>query len=364
MTPIIQPWIGDRELSYVRDAIETGWVSPQGEYVREFEDAFAGFVGTEYAFAVSTGTAALHLSLIAKGIGEGDEVIVPDLTYIACANVVRYVGGEPVFVDVEPDTYTLDPAEVSESITSDTVAIMPVHLYGQPCRMDPLLDIAEDNGLFVIEDAAEAHGATYCGTPVGALGDVGCFSFYGNKVITTGQGGMITTNSDDLAEKITLYRRDGMHREKKYFHPVIGYNYRLTNLQAALGVAQLERIGEILASKRRIAEIYRDELEDLSLNVQAEPTWSESAHWINAPVFEAEAERTSVVTALHEAEIATRPFFPPLHTQPPYEDRSVDAPVSDELSRLGLNLPSGPCIDLDDVRDICDCIRGATKGTA
>jgi len=362
MLPVAEPWITNRELEYVSDAVGRGWISPKGEYVREFESEFAAFVGSEHALATSSGTSALHLSLVAAGIGPGDEVIVPDLTWIACANVVEYVGAEPVFADVTEDTFLLDPDAVRSALTTDTAAVMPVHLYGFPCHMDAILRIAKEHGLFVVEDAAEAHGAAYRGEHVGSLGDVGCFSFYGNKILTTGQGGMITTDDDEIAERIRLYRRDGMSRSRKYFHEVVGFNYRMTNMQGAVGVAQLERAEEILDAKRRVAAEYRDRLADTPVRFQTEREWATPSYWMNAPLFESSEDRDAVVTALEDADVETRPFFYPLHDNPPYRRRqSRHLPVSMDLYDRGLNLPSGPLLESGDVARICDVVRGALE---
>ena len=358
MIPVAEPWITDRELELVTDAVERGWISPAGSYIDEFETRFADFVDTEYAFATSSGTSALHLSLVARGIGPGDEVIVPDLTWIACANVVEYTGADPVFVDVTSKTCTLDPEATADAITEDTAAIMPVHLYGHPCNMDPLIDLCDDHDLLLIEDCAEAHGAKYRGEMVGSLGDVGCFSFYGNKILTTGQGGMITTDDDKIAERITLYRRDGMSKERKYYHEVIGYNYRLTNMQAAIGVAQVERVAEILEEKRRVASTYRERLDNVC-RFQSEPVWAEPVYWMNTPVFETQRLRDDVIDALEEADIETRPFFYPLHAQPPYRRDTERSWVSQTLYDHGVNLPSSPLLSGDDIDKICRVIKDA-----
>ncbi|SFG17346.1 perosamine synthetase [Halopelagius inordinatus] len=357
MIPVAEPWITDHELDYVTDCVERAWISPKGNYVEEFEDKFASFVGTEYAFATSSGTSALHLSLVAADIGPGDEVIVPDLTWIACGNVVEFCGADPVFVDVTAETFTLDPQAVKDAITDSTAAIMPVHLYGHPSNMEPLLDIADEHDLFVVEDAAEAHGAEYRGSPVGSIGDVGCFSFYGNKILTTGQGGMITTDDDELADLITLYRRDGMSRDRKYYHEVVGYNYRLTNMQAAVGVAQVERADEILEEKRRVAETYREKLADAPVRFQSEPDWSTPTYWMNAPVFESAEVRNAVVDALEDADVETRPLFYPLHDQPPYRGRNRTSPTTSvDLYARGMNLPSGPLLKTDEIEVVCRAV--------
>lgn len=359
MIPISKPWITDQELDSVTDAVKRGWISPQGDYVTTFEDRFADFVGTEYAFATSTGTAALHLSLVAADIGAGDEVIVPDLTWIACANVVRYVGAMPRFVDVDSETYTLSVDAARDALTDETAAIMPVHLYGQPCEMEPILELAAEHDLFVLEDAAEAHGAEYDGEQVGSIGDVGCFSFYGNKILTTGQGGMITTDDQEIADQIRLYRRDGMSTDHKYYHPVIGYNYRLTNIQAAIGVEQVDRAAEILAEKRRVAQTYRSELTGDGVRFQAEPERGQSAHWMTAPVFETVEQKQRVEQALSDADVQTRPFFYPLHKQPPYQGSTADYPTTTALAERGLNLPSSPLLTDEEIQDICAVVAQA-----
>ncbi|NLV08382.1 aminotransferase class I/II-fold pyridoxal phosphate-dependent enzyme [Halomicrobium mukohataei] len=357
MIPVSEPSIGDAELEYVREAIESGWVSPRGDYVREFEDGFSDIVGTDYAFATSSGTAALHLSLVACDIGPGDEVIVPDLTWIACANVVEYVGAEPVFADVDPETLTLDPESVEDVLSPQTAAIMPVHLYGHPCDMDAVQAIANREDLLVVEDAAEAHGAEFKGQQVGSIGDIGCFSFYGNKILTTGQGGIITTDCREIAEEVRLYRRDGMSTERKYHHPVIGYNYRLTNLQAAFGVGQLERFDEILEQKRQNAVRYQENLADTGLDHSIEREWATSVYWM-FNVFPSDVEtRNQIQTALSEADIETRPLFEPLNQQSPYVDAiAADCDASEVASNLGLTLPSGAPLTGDEIDRICKIV--------
>ena len=247
--PVAAPSLGDKELQYVSECVLTGWVSSAGKFVRLFEKALADFCGCDYAVSTSSGTAALHLALLALEIGEGDEVIVPSLTFIATANAVTYTGARPVFVDSEPETWNIDPNKIEEAITSRTRAIIPVHLYGHPTNMDPVMEIASRHGLAVIEDAAESHGARYKGRMVGSIADAGIFSFYGNKIVTTGEGGMVVTSKAELADRIRILRDHGMSTGKRYWHPKLGYNYRLTNLQAAVGVAQMEKITEILRAK-------------------------------------------------------------------------------------------------------------------
>ncbi|WP_187433078.1 DegT/DnrJ/EryC1/StrS family aminotransferase [Natronococcus pandeyae] len=355
MIPAYEPWLGERERELVTRAVSSGWVSPVGDFIEEFERSFAEFVGTEHAIATSSGTAALHLALVAADIEMGDEVIVPDLTWIACANAVRYAGADPVFADVDPETLTLQPERVRDVVSSETAAILPVHLYGHPCQMDRLVEIAREYDALVIEDCAEAHGAEYRNRTVGSIGDVGCFSFYGNKMITTGQGGMVTTDDDELAERLRLYNRDGMSTERTYYHPVIGYNYRMSNVHAAIGVGQLGRIDEIVERKRAIANRYRDRLTSHDVTLTDERSWATSVFWMNTVMFDSPDTRDLAVDVLEADGIETRPLFYPLHRQPPYaESKRGTITVASDRYRRGLNLPSGPTLRDAEIDRICD----------
>ncbi len=255
--PISQPSLGELERRYLIDAFDSGWISSIGHYIEELEKSFAVYCGTEHAVAVSNGTVAIHLALEALGIEEGDEVIVPDLTFVATANAVRHANGVPVIVDVDRETMCMDPAALARAITPKTRAVIPVHLYGHPADMDRIMRIATARGIAVVEDAAEAHGAAIGGKRVGSFGRCGTFSFFGNKIMTTGEGGMITTDDGVLAGRLRFLRDHGMSRERKYWHTEIGYNYRMTNLQAAIGVAQLQRIDSLIEQKRSVIERYR-----------------------------------------------------------------------------------------------------------
>ena len=259
--PISKPFIGAREKELVLDALDSGWVSSIGKYIDEFEANFARYCGTEYALAVSNGTTGLHLALAALGLQPGDEVIIPDLTFVATANAVAYTGATPVLADVDADTLCIDPASVKSLISERTKAIIPVHLYGHPADMDALIEIGRAHGVDIIEDAAEAHGAEYRGRRVGALGRCGVFSFYGNKVITTGEGGMLTTDDREFYQRARRLRDHAMSPQRRYFHEERGFNYRITNLQAALGVAQLERIDDFLDRRAEIMGWYNAELD-------------------------------------------------------------------------------------------------------
>jgi perosamine synthetase len=357
--PVAAPSLGERELLYVAECVLTGWVSSGGPFVTRFEQMFAEFCGTRHAIATSNGTAALHLALLALGVGPGDEVIVPSFTFVATANAVTYTGARPVFVDSDPETWTLDPALAKEAVTAKTRAIVPVHVYGHPADMDPILELAAREGLAVLEDAAEAHGARYKGRPVGGMGDIGIFSFYGNKIVTTGEGGMVVTNDDELADKVRLMRGHGMSPTRRYWHPVLGYNYRLTNLQAALGVAQMERVDEILASKRRIADTYKVHLDGVAgLRLPAEAAWATSVHWLYSVLIDEDAfsmSRDRVMAAL-SSQAETRPLFPPVHRQPIYT-RGETLPVAEHLAATGLSLPSAPGLPPEEVRRVASLLK-------
>ena len=357
--PIAEPLLGEQELRYVTECILTGWVSSAGKFVKQFEEMFAAFCNARFAVATSNGTTALHLALLALDIGPEDEVIVPTLTFIATANAVTYTGARPVFVDSELETWNIDPGQVEAAITPKMKAIIPVHLYGHPADMDPILDIANRHGLAVIEDAAEAHGARYKGRRVGAIGDIGCFSFYGNKIITTGEGGMIVTNRGSLAHKARILRDHGMSPNRRYWHPVLGYNYRLTNLQAAIGVAQVEKVDAILEAKRRIAQAYTEHLQDIpGIALPPEASWAENVYWICSILVDEHVfgiGRDALMAELKKQRIDTRPLFPPVHTQPIYAT-GQSFPVAEQLSARGISLPSAVNITEDDVKRIANTI--------
>jgi perosamine synthetase len=367
--PVAGPSFSEKELLYVSECVLTGWVSSAGKFVSRFEEMFAQFCGTKYAISTCNGTAALHLALLALGVVPGDEVIVPTLTFIATANAVRYAGAVPVFVDSEKDTWNIDPECIKSAITRRTKAIIPVHLYGHPANMESIREIAEEHGLVVIEDAAEAHGARYMGMPVGGIGDIGAFSFYGNKIITTGEGGMITTNRSDLNDKIRCLRDHGMSCDQRYWHPILGYNYRLTNLQAALGVGQMERADALLASKRRIAKTYSDGLKAVpGLTLPSEAPWAKNVYWLYSVLVDDEVfgcSRDDLVSSLKEQHIETRPVFRCLHTQPIYATGQV-FPVAERISATGLSLPSAVGMSLQDVSRVIkaiDATRPESVGT-
>ena len=360
--PIAKPDLKNAEMEYVVDCIEENWISSQGKYIGMFEESFASFLGTKYALAVSNGTVALHLALVTMGIGPGDEVIVPGLTFIATANSVSYTGAKAVFADSEMDTWNIDPASIEKLITPRTKAIIPVHLYGQPCRMDEIMAIAKKNNLMVIEDAAEAHGAQYKGRYVGSIGQVGCFSFFGNKIITTGEGGMVVTNDRELYEKAKILRDHGMDPQRKYWHKYIGFNYRMTNLQAAIGFAQVERIAEILRRKLQIAELFRKKLgSNPGFIFSPKNDWSVNICWMCSIVLRNGSynglSRDALIEVLKKQNIESRPFFYPIYKMPPYAS-DLNLPVCELLSANGINLPSYPELKDEEIEHICNFING------
>jgi perosamine synthetase len=361
--PVAEPVLQGNEKKYVNDCLETGWISGSGKYVTAFEEQFAQFCGTRFAIAVFNGTVALHAAMVALGVKEGDEVIVPDLTYIASANSVVYCRATPVFVDVDPITWTLDPIDVERKITPRTKAIMPVHLYGHPADMQPILDLAAKYRLSVIEDAAEAHGAEYRGKRAGRIGDIATFSFYGNKVIATGEGGMVTTNDHDLALQVKQLRGQGQDFHQRYWFPIIGFNYRMTNVQAAIGVAQLERIDWFIERRIEVAHWYEENLRDTNLQLPVQAAWAKNVFWLYAPVLPHGVNRDAVIAQLEANGIESRPFFYPMHVLPPYRDPHGDTtfPVSTALAAQGLNLPSSASLTRQEVDYVCEVLKRAVE---
>ena len=361
--PIAQPCLSGNELKYVTECIATNWISSQGKYVERFENQFAEYIGAKYAVTTSNGTSALHLALETLHVKNNDEVIVPTLTFVATANAVSYTGAKPVFVDSEMDTWNLSPDDIKKKITNKTKAIIPVHLYGQPAKMDEIMEISRENNLFVIEDAAEAHGAEYKGKKVGTIGDIGIFSFFGNKIITTGEGGMIVTDNYDFYERARMLRDHGMSREKRYWHSEIGFNYRMTNIQAAVGCAQLEKVDMIIASKFQLHNWYAKRLSSSDkLILPPCNKWSKHVCWLFSVLMDKNSTgitRNEVLIRLEESGIGGRPFFFPVHTLPPYSTgQSLER--AEYLSQRGLSLPSYVGITENNVNYICDTILEIT----
>jgi perosamine synthetase len=359
--PVAEPAFIGNEKAYVNDCLDSTWISSNGQYIERFEHAFANFCGVKHAIACANGTVALHVALLGLGVGSGDEVIVPTLTYVATANAVTYCGATPVFVDSEPETWNLNPALIEAKITGRTKGIIPVHLYGHPADMDPILEIAKRHHLFILGDAAEAHGATYKGKRLGAFGDASVYSFYGNKVITTGEGGMVVTDDDGLAALVRQLKGQGMDPARRYWFPMVGYNYRMTNIEAAIGLAQLEKIDWQIERRRENARWYKEFLRGCSaLTLMPEKPWAESVYWLYSIVLNdnAHTTRDEVMAALLKQGIETRPFFYPLHTLPMYNHQET-YPVAEKLAANGINLPSSAKLRQEDVQYICECLRAA-----
>ncbi len=357
--PIWEPWLGPKERLLLNECVTTRWVSSLGRFVGEFERAFAGYCGVKHGVATASGTAALHLALACLDIGPGDEVIVPTLSFIATANPVMYCGATPVFVDSLADTWNLDPAAVEKAVTRKTRAIIVVHLYGHPAHMDELLAISRRHGLHLVEDACEAHGGEYRGVKVGSLGTIGCFSFYANKIITTGEGGMLITDNGSIADKARLLRDHAMSPKRKYWHSQIGYNYRMTNMQAALGLAQMERIERVLVRKRQHAHLYNSLLRKVpGITVPREATWAKHVYWLYTVLVEDRynLSRKKLMKALALRGVETRPTFYPISTMPPYRNGNLRFSVAERISKRGLSLPSFPLLKEKTIREICRVI--------
>jgi perosamine synthetase len=345
--PVASADLSGNEEKYAVEAIRSTWISSAGKFLARFEEEFAAACEVPHALAAANGTVALHLALAALNVGPGDEVIVPSLTYIATANAVRYVGAEPVFVDVDPDTWTLCPRAVEEAITSRTRAVIPVHLLGHPADMDPINRIAAINGLWVVEDAAEAVFARYKGRVTGGLGHVGTFSFFGNKLLTCGEGGAVTARDEHLANRLRILRGQGMDPQRRYYFPVTGFNFRLTNLAAALLCAQMERRAAIVAKRREIYATYNELLSPIpGVKLQPVAPWAELSPWMYAAEVTEElgCTRDELIAALAAEGIETRPMFIPLHTLPPFREgsrkRGERLPVTDRLGAGGIMLPT------------------------
>lgn len=360
--PVSAPDLSGNESRYVQQALESGWISSTGEFVARFESEFAEACGARSAISVCNGTAALHLALLTLGIGPGDEVIVPALTFVATANSVTYVGAYPRFVDVDPVTFCIDPDRVAEAITPRTRAIIAVHLYGHPADMDRLRKIADDHGLWLVEDAAQAHFAAYKGRPVGSLGDIATFSFYGNKIIASGEGGAVVLSSPELEAKARLIRGQGMDPARRYYFPIVGNNFRLTNVACAILCAQLERRDSMLRRRRAIDRLYRNLLGDIpGLTVPATAAAVTRSPWlanvlIDAAVFG--TSRDGLASLLEAQGIETRPFFIPLHLLPPYRAAmSGDLPVAEAVAESGLSLPMHAGMKDADVRSVARAVR-------
>jgi perosamine synthetase len=388
--PVNEPKLARNTLKYVADCVRSGWISSAGGYIGKFEESFARYLGVKHAVTTTSGTTALHLALAALDLGPGDEVILPAQTMIAVPYAVLYTGARPVVVDVDREIFALDPEAVRDFLkkgcrfdrrakrwtnrkTGGRVkAVLPVHLYGHPCPMDEILSIAREYGLFVVEDAAEAHGALYRSRGAaggatkyaGTMGDAGCFSFYGNKIVTTGEGGMVVTDDDALDGRLRLLKDLAHAPGKRFLHTELAFNYRMTNVQAAIGLAQVEEIERFIEMKRKMAAAYRRGLAGVSgLTLPAEKSWARNVYWMYAVVVEEEfgMSRDALMTRLKEEGVDTRTFFFPVHKQPVFARdeayRGVSCPVAEELAEKGLYLPSGLALTRAQIETVCRAVR-------
>lgn len=348
--PIAQPNLNGNELKYVTDVVLSTWISSSGKHIDKFEEDFSSYIDMEYGVSTSNGTAALHLALLALDIKEGDEVIVPDLTFAATINAVLHANATPVIVDVDEESWCIDPEEIKKAITSKTKAIIPVHLYGQPCDMDAIMKISIENDIYVIEDCAEAHGAKYKGKNVGSFGHISCFSFFGNKIITTGEGGICLTDNDKLDAKLRQFRDHGMSKDKRYWHDVIGYNYRMTNIQAAIGCAQLERINDILKMRQSIEDKYREIFTKYNYIVNQKIFKDNiKVTWLVSATLK-DKDRSSFIEHFKNHKIDVRFFFYPLSVMDIYKKyKFSDNPISKKLSKIGVNFPTHIDVDLEQI---------------
>ena len=373
LVPVNEPLLGDLELEYVTECIRTGWISSAGKFIEEFERQWAAYCGMAYGVAVSNGTVALELAVRCLGLDPGDEVILPTFTIISCAQAVVYNGGIPVLVDSEPRTWCMDVSQLEAKITSRTRAIMPVHIYGHPVDMDPLLALAKKYNLAVIEDAAEVHGAEYLSgrngsnpgwKRCGGLGDISTFSFYANKLITTGEGGMVLANNSSYAEKLRGLRNLCFQPQRRFYHTELGFNFRLTNMQAAIGLAQTERIDAIVARKRWMGEAYTERLQDIpGLQLPVEESWARQVYWMYGVVLDEGygMDAFGFARQLKGEGIDTRPFFLGMHEQPVFLDRGLfrgeSYPVAGRIARQGLYLPSGLALTESQLETVCKAVR-------
>ncbi|GAC1325544.1 MAG: DegT/DnrJ/EryC1/StrS family aminotransferase [Chloroflexota bacterium] len=362
--PVSEPLLTDEDYRSVDEALRSGWISGAGPHIEAFESAWAAYCGRKHGIAVANGSVALQVAIDVLDLQPGDEVIVPTFTIISCVWPIVLAGAVPVLVDADPESWTMDVAQVAARISARTRAIMPVHIYGHPVDMNPLLDLARSHKLYIVEDAAEAHGAEYRGRRAGSFGTSSTFSFYANKLITTGEGGMVVLDDDRLAERARRLRNLGFGPGRRFLHAELGYNFRLTNLQAALGVPQVARMSEIVARKRHLGEAYTERLAEVpGLQLQAQQPWARSVYWMYGFVLREDTgvDAETCATRLKELGIDTRPFFLGMHEQPVLRERGLfgneSYPVAERLARQGLYLPSGLGLDDAQIDRICDAVK-------
>ncbi|MGY2292237.1 DegT/DnrJ/EryC1/StrS family aminotransferase [Pseudomonas sp. SDO528_S397] len=356
MIPVYQPFLGGREKEYVNQCLDSTWISSRGEFISRFESEFARYIGAEHATTVSNGTVALHLAMAALGLGVGDEVIVPTLTYVASVNTIMQTGASVVYAESLADTWNVSVPDIRSRITAKTKAIMVVHLYGLACDMDEVVALCKEYNLLLIEDCAEAFGSLYKGQHVGTFGDVATFSFFGNKTITTGEGGMVVSRDKVVHEKACHLKSQGVSKTREYWHDELAFNYRMTNICAAIGLAQLERADEIILLKRQVADWYREALEGLPLQMHAEQPGTRHSYWMCSVLLDDPEQRQGLRDHLKSNGIETRPLFAPAHNMPHCKTDEV-FPVAQDLSTRGMNLPSYPTLTREQVQQVAEEIR-------
>jgi perosamine synthetase len=362
--PVSEPLLDERALANVEEAVRTGWVSSEGRFIGEFERRWAEYCGVTHGIAVCNGSVALELAMAALALPSGSEVILPSFTIISCVAAVLRTGCRPVLVDCEPDTWCLDVAQVRSKITEKTRAILPVHIYGHMADMDPLMQLAHEFGLAIVEDAAEAHGGEYKHRRAGGIGTMGCFSFYANKIVTTGEGGMVVTNDAKLADHARSLRNLAFRRDRRFLHDELGYNYRMTNLQAAIGLAQVDKVEDYVKRKRRLAALYRERLREIKgIQLPVERSNVKNVYWMYGIVLDYSIgfDAIELGARLKEQGIDTRPFFLGMHEQPVFRDLGLfvdeSYPVSERIGRRGLYLPSGLKLEESEIDQICDALK-------
>lgn len=359
MIPVSEPLFSQIEEKYVIDCIRTGWVSSEGKYVKEFEKNCADYCSMKNSIAMSSGTAALQVAVRCLPLNKGDEIIMPSFTIISCAIAIIEAGAIPVLVDCAFDTWTMRVEEIEKKITPRTKAIMAVHIYGHPVDMDPISKLAQKYSLYVIEDAAEAHGAEYKGQKCGGMSDISILSFYANKLVTTGEGGMVLTNNPDFAEKARSLRNMCFRQDRRFYHTELGHNYRMSNIQAAIGLAQLERLDKFVNRKREMAQMYGKGLNGLPLQLPVEKKWAKNIYWMYAVVLndKVKANAGEFIRLLMKRDVETRPFFVGMHEQPVFHEMGLFAgekyPVCERISRKGFYLPSGQAITDEQIKKVC-----------
>ncbi len=368
MIPVCEPYLTGKEIKNVMDCVKSNWISSGGKYIRKFEEGFSQYCGQKYGIATTNGTTALHLALASLPLKPGDEIIMPTFTIASTAFAALYCGLKPVFVDIYPDTWNINPDKIEEKITKRTKVIMPVHIYGHPCGMKEISRIAKKYKLFIVEDAAEVHGAEYKGKKAGSFGHLSCFSFYANKIITCGEGGMVVTSNKKLAEKCQRLKNLGFVKKKRFWHQEMGFNYRMTNIQAAIGLAQLEHIEQLVEKRRRNAKIYNSMLSDVSgLTLPVEKDGVKNVYWMYSLLIDKNfgMSRDRLRKRLNEVGVDTRAFFIPMHQQPVLKELGINIkgkyPVADAISRKGLYLPSGSGLKRKEIEYICECIKKIGK---